>query len=153
MKIGKSIIKMLLLIVFFSVAMGFLEGSVAYYLHLLPPTPNSLNLPAAPNFPKEILFVEQLRETATVVMLAIFAGLVGKNTWQRLYIFLFLFSIWDLTYYASTYWLMGWPSSIFTMDVVFLIPLQWWFPVFFPVILFTILAIVSGYEILRFKQK
>lgn len=142
-------IEKLILIAIFAIAMGHLEATVVCYLRLLPAVQGSLNLPAVPNFPREILFAEQLRESATIVMLVSLAMLVGKNNWQKVFVFIFAFSIWDLIYYASLRSLANWPTSLFDLDVVFLIPIQWTFPIYFPVILFTFLTFLSGYKILK----
>lgn len=149
MKFKERKLIILFLITLFAIAMGFMEGVIVFYLRLLPITQNSLSLPAAPHFPREILFVEQLREIATIVMLVVVALLAGKNNWQRLFVFIFIFSIWDLIYYSSLYWLAHWPTSLFEMDVVFLIPIQWMFPVYFPVFIFIVLALFSAYKILK----
>ena len=145
-------IMLLFLLAVFSIAMGFLEGVVVYYLRLLPPVQNSLAFPAVPNFPQKILFVEQLREAATIIMLVSLALLIGKNRWQKIFVFTFAFSVWDLIYYASLYFLINWPMSLFEWDVVFLIPFPWILPVWVPVILFFSLAIFSAYKIIKNKK-
>jgi len=138
----------LILLAVFAVAMGFLEGAVVYYLRLLP-LPNVPGFPSVPNLTGHVLFVEQFREAATIVMLASVAVLVGRNRWRKLLVFAFIFSIWDLFYYVSLYFLIGWPTSLVDWDAVFLIPFPWIFPVWVPVGGFFALAIYSGYKILK----
>jgi hypothetical protein len=83
-------------------------------------------------------------------MLISFALLIGKKWWERLAVFLWVFAIWDIFYYISLYFLIGWPSSILEMDVVFLIPIQWYVPVI-SAILVMIGFLISSFYI--FKRK
>jgi hypothetical protein len=141
----------LILLAVFAIAMGFLEGVVVYYLRLLP-LQQSPEYPSVPNLTNELLLVEQLREAATIMMLVSLALVVGKNKWQKLFAFIFAFSIWDLFYYVSLYFLINWPTSLLDLDVVFLIPFPWIFPVWFPVGLFLVLSVFSGYRIIKSKN-
>ena len=43
------------------------------------------------------------------------------------------FAFWDLFYYGSLYILIKWPPTLKTIDVLFLIPVPWIAPVWFPV--------------------
>lgn len=119
----------LLIITAFGIAMGLLEAVVVVYLRMIPAVIESYELPLIPNFPAELMFIEQLREISTIVMLITFAFLVGKSRWERLAVFLWAFAIWDIFYYISLYFLINWPSSLLTMDVVFLVPIILYAPV------------------------
>lgn len=141
----------LILLAVFAIAMGFLEGVVVYYLRLLP-LPNIPEFPSVPNLTNGILFVEQLREAATIIMLTAIALLIGKTKWQKIFSFAFIFSIWDLFYYVSLVFLMHWPTSLMDLDVVFLIPFPWIFPVWAPICGFSVLTLYSGYKILKDKK-
>ena len=151
MKFAWKKIRLLVLLFVFATAMGVLEGIVVYYLRLLP-LPSFPGFPSVPNLTGHILLVEQIREAATIIMLASLALLVGSTKRQKLLAFAFAFSIWDLIYYVSLIFLINWPTSIFDIDVVFLIPVPWIFPVWFPVFFFLSLSIFSGYKILRDKK-
>jgi hypothetical protein len=68
-------------------------------------------------------------------MLITVGYLSGKTALQRFAYFIFTFAIWDLFYYVFLYLLLGWPASIFTWDILFLIPVPWLGPVWAPCLL------------------
>ena len=136
----KDIFLKLSLITLFGIAFGHLEGVVVYYLRLI--LTSSLPLQ---NWTNSLLFIEQTREFATIVMLVVFAWLIGKTNWEKLAIFLWTFAIWDLFYYLSLYIMLGWPSSLSTMDVLFLIPAPWVAPVWVPIAVMILFLIISWY--------
>jgi hypothetical protein len=138
------------LITIFGIAMGLLEAIVVVYLRMIPAVKEYYILPLIPTFPSELLFTERIREASTIIMLISFALLIGKKWWERLAVFLWVFAIWDIFYYISLYFLIGWPSSILEMDVVFLIPIQWYVPVI-SAILVMIGFLISSFYI--FKRK
>jgi hypothetical protein len=114
----------------FSVAMGFLETSVVVYLRMLY-YPSGFAFPLQPIHP-QIALIEFLREAATIIMLLGAGVLAGKNFPQRLAGFLFSFAVWDITYYVFLKLLLDWPASLFTWDILFLIPVPWVGPVIAP---------------------
>ena len=136
----KDIFLKLSLITLFGIAFGHLEGVVVYYLRLV----LTSNLPLQ-NWTNSLLFVEQTREIATIIMLVVFAWLIGKTNWEKLAVFLWTFAIWDLFYYLSLYIMLGWPSSLSTMDVLFLILVPWVAPVWAPIAVMILFLIISGY--------
>jgi hypothetical protein len=80
-----------------------------------------------------LLRIELLREAATLLMLA-GAGLAAGRTFvQRFSAFVIAFGVWDLCYYLGLKLLSGWPASLQTWDVLFLIPVPWAAPVLAPV--------------------
>jgi len=116
----------------FAVAMGFLEGIVVIYLR-------EIYYPAGFDFPlklmpQELVRIEWIREIATLVMLATVGIIAGRNNLQRLLYFLFAFGVWDIVYYIALKLLIGWPASLLTWDILFLIPWSWLGPVLAPVI-------------------
>ncbi|MFZ2285698.1 MAG: hypothetical protein WAV93_01820 [Bacteroidales bacterium] len=116
----------------FAVAMGFLEGIVVIYLR-------ELYYPDGFAFPlklmsHELVKVEWIREIATLVMLAGVGILTGRNGLQRLLYALFAFGVWDIFYYLALNLLAGWPASLLTWDLLFLIPVSWLGPVLAPVL-------------------
>jgi hypothetical protein len=80
-----------------------------------------------------LMRVETLREAATLLMLAGVGLAAGRTALQRFSAFLVAFGIWDLTYYLFLKALLGWPASVWTWDILFLIPVPWAAPVFAPV--------------------
>lgn len=128
----------LLIITIFGIAFGHLEGVVVYYLRLI----LSGSLPLQ-NWTNSLLFIEQTREVATVVMLVAFAWIIGKTKLERLAMFLWTFAVWDLFYYLSLYIMLGWPSSLSTIDVLFLIPVPWIAPIWVPVAVMILFLIIS----------
>ncbi|MCA1741707.1 MAG: hypothetical protein LC630_04420 [Bacteroidales bacterium] len=116
----------------FAVAMGFLEGIVVVYLH-------ELYYPDGFEFPlklmsEELVKIEWIREIAILVMLAGVGIITGRNGLQRLFYALFAFGVWDIFYYAALKLLVGWPASLLTWDLLFLIPVPWLGPVLAPVL-------------------
>src|SRR5205085_9252733 len=78
---------------------------------------------------------EQGRELATLIMLVGVAWLGGRSARGRWGCFLLSFGVWDIVYYIGLHVLIGWPTSLMTMDLLFLIPPHpWWYqPVWVPV--------------------
>jgi hypothetical protein len=56
--------------------------------------------------------------------------------------FLWTFAFWDLFYYFSLYILIKWPPKLTTIDVLFLIPVPWIAPVWFPIAISSLTIIV-----------
>jgi hypothetical protein len=84
--------------------------------------------------PVSILKIEICREAATMLMLITVAILGAPNRPGRWATFLWTFAIWDLTYYATLCVTIRWPSSLTDPDVLFLIPVPWISPVWFPLL-------------------
>ena len=116
----------------FAVAMGFLEAIVVVYLRELY-YPEGFDFPLKLMSP-ELVTIEWIREIATLVMLAGVGILTGRNGIQRLLYALFAFGIWDIFYYVALKLLIGWPASLLTWDLLFLIPVSWLGPVLAPVL-------------------
>lgn len=118
----------------FGIAMAHLEGVVVVYLRkALGIIDTESNKVSVGKFPKRFLNIEISREVATIVMLVTLAFLVGETWLERGIFFLWTFAFWDLFYYVSLYILIKWPPSLATIDVLFLIPVPWIAPVWFPV--------------------
>lgn len=117
----------------FSIAMGYLESAVVVYLRAIY-YPNCFNFPLV-NMNPAIAITELGREAATIIMLAGIGILSGKNPTQRFALFLYSFAIWDIFYYVFLKVLLNWPESLFTWDILFLIPLPWVGPVICPCII------------------
>jgi hypothetical protein len=116
----------------FAVAMGFLEAVVVIYLR-------AIYYPEGFRFPLQIIAdhiarIEMLREVATIVMLVSIAVLTGRTAYEKVAYFIYCFGVWDLCYYAFLKLLIGWPDSLLTWDILFLIPTIWVGPVLAPCI-------------------
>jgi hypothetical protein len=116
----------------FAIAMGFLEAIVVVYLR-------ELYYPDGFEFPlrlmsADLVRAEWIREIATLVMLAGIGIIAGRNGLQRLFYALFAFGVWDIFYYVALKLLLGWPASLLTWDLLFLIPVSWLGPVLAPAI-------------------
>jgi hypothetical protein len=118
-----------------AVAFALVEAMVVVYLRKLLTVQYGLDFtPADFHFPGAYLKYEQAREAATMVML-IAVGFLSGRTWsQRLAYWLFAFGVWDLFYYVWLYVYLRWPTSPRTRDLLFLIPGEWWGPVWQPVL-------------------
>jgi hypothetical protein len=134
----------------FAASFGFLEGIVVVYLRaaagLLPGYQGTLSdvvhmsgqfymqSQAISQFPKSLLTLEVLREAATILMLLTVALLTSANSRARAAVFLWIFAIWDIVYYAALWATVRWPHSLGEPDVLFLIPVPWLSPVWFPLL-------------------
>jgi len=130
----------------FSVAMGYLEAAVVVYLRELY-YPEGFHFPLVP-LPSRIAATEIAREAATLVMLASAGWVTGRNRRQRTAFFLFCFAVWDIFYYIFLKALLGWPDSVFTTDILFLIPVPWTGPVLAPCIV-SLTMIATALVLLR----
>ena len=130
-------------LILFAAAMGWLEGVVVVYIRGLIGLPRGEGMPAAAEVMRRIqtlpwlLPTEQTREIATLVMLAAVAWLAGHGLRARFGAFLVSFGVWDIVYYVALVALLGWPTSLTTMDLLFLIPPSplWYQPVWAPVVI------------------
>jgi hypothetical protein len=92
------------------------------------------------NLPPSFLTVEVFREAATMMMLLSVAILAEQKRVGRLAIFLWMFSIWDIGYYAALRATLRWPYSPTSADVLFLIPVPWTAQVWFPILISVLTA-------------
>lgn len=134
----------------FAASFGFLEAVVVVYLRaavgLLPGYQGTLSdvirmsgdfyrqSQAISQFPKSLLTLEVLREAATILMLLSVALLTSATTRARAAVFLWTFAIWDIVYYAALWATVRWPLSLRDPDILFLIPVPWLSPVWFPLL-------------------
>lgn len=126
----------------FSIAMGFLETAVVIYLRKIY-YPHGFQFPLIPIDP-DIGLIEFLREAATIIMLVGIGILAGKNTSQKFSIFLYCFAIWDIFYYVFLKVFLAWPESLFTSDILFLIPVPWVGPVLAPCIVSLTMIVLTS---------
>lgn len=139
------------ILLLFGISFGYLEAAVVSYLRILHEPARLRFYPDRPStelFPlltleqvqtsgpeqRKTLFVEIGREAATMLMLAAVALAVAGNARQWAAAFAIAFGVWDIVFYAGLKLLLGWPASLFTWDILFLIPLPWVGPVIAPML-------------------
>ncbi len=130
----------------FGGAFGYLEASVVVYLRALF-YPDGFAFPLV-LLDERIALVELARELATLLMLLGVAGLAASSAWGRFGAFAFAFGVWDLVYYAGLRAVLGWPESLATWDVLFLIPGIWTGPVWTAAVV-ALLLVICGAWIMR----
>jgi len=135
----------------FAAAFGFLEAVVVVYLRaaagVLPGYQGTLSdvirlsgtfyqqwKGETTHFPQSLLTLEVFREIATILMLLSVAFLSSGKSRVRAAVFLWAFAIWDIVYYAALWATVRWPLSLQDPDVLFLIPVPWVSPVWFPLL-------------------
>lgn len=165
--------RQILKVAIFAIAFGFVEAAVVAYLHHL------VGLTQRDVKPEEILFlapgvaflepqtavriirdtalfnVERIREGATLIMLAAVAALSGRKLGDRIAFFFLVFGIWDIFYYIFLRLIIGWPMTLFDLDIFFLLPTPWVGPVLVPIVISSILVLGSLFYLLvkeRSKQ-
>jgi len=138
----------------FAASFGVVEGTVVVYLRAVlgAAAGYSTSLSGVAQFseslsqvrlepaalPPSLLRVEVFREAATIFMLVSVALLAAPNVQGRWAMFLWTFAIWDVTYYVTLWVTLGWPASMTDTDVLFLIPVVWVSPVWFPLLVSTL---------------
>ena len=74
------------------------------------------------------------REIATLLLLLGPAMAAGRTGRERLALFLYTFAVWDETYYLWLKLWTGFPATLGSTDIYFLVPIAWYGPVWFPVL-------------------
>ena len=131
-KYMRSLTKTMVWVTIFSIAMGFLETAVVVYLLELY-CPDNVLFPLA-QMSTTVIITELLREGATIIMLIGIGYLAGRKFITGFAWFIYSFAIWDIFYYIFIKLILNWPESLFTWDILFLIPTIWTGPVIAPVI-------------------
>jgi len=151
-------------LILFGIAFGYVEAAVVVYLRTIhepvrervhPGTSPAEVFPlltldelrtAAPEQAR-LVRVEVVREAATLLMLA---GVASVAMDRRMWLSAFAigFGVWDIFYYVFLRLLIGWPASLFTWDILFLIPAPWTAPVLAPVIV-SLSLVASGMMALK----
>jgi hypothetical protein len=133
----------------FGIAFGYVEAAVVVYLRAIGEPIRERVLADRPHdevFPllkaeeclkngyRDIAITELWREFATLVMLASVALLHARNVRQWFAGFIITFGMWDIFYYVFLRVRIDWPASLWTWDILFLLPVAWVSPVLAPVI-------------------
>lgn len=155
-------------LVLFGVSFGYVEATVVVYLRgiyepmhmeIIPGArPGALfpllrldQIEAAGPQHVRLLIGELWREAATLVVLAAAALAVARNFHQWFAAFVLAFGVWDVFYYAFLKILIGWPASLFSWDILLLLPVPWVGPVLAPVLV-ALSMIVAGLAVLWFES-
>jgi len=130
--------------------MGYFEAALVEYLR-------ELYYPGGFAFPlKEIpipfLMIELGREIASILMLVSVGALAGGIFIDRFAAFMYIFGVWDITFYLFLKLFENWPPSLFTWDLLFLLPLPWIGPVWAP-LLVSVALIWAAISIWRRLEK
>jgi hypothetical protein len=123
---------LLLNLLLFGIAFGFIEGAVVVYLRAIA-YPDGFGFPLAP-VPELLLRTEIVREAATLLLLLAVARIARPDGLGRFAVFAFCFAVWDLAYYLTLAVVLGWPAGWLDWDILFLIPLPWTSPVLAPLL-------------------
>lgn len=139
-------IKRFVIVLIFSIAFAYIEGSVVVYLRAIF-YPDGFTFPLT-NFGegdlwKRLLLTEVGREGATLVILFSGAWLFAKKRQERIAYFLEIFAVWDIFYYVWLKVLVDWPVSIMDWDILFLMPMAWASPVLAPVLVSAAMLVFS----------
>jgi hypothetical protein len=134
----------------FSLSMAYVESSVVVYLR-------RIFYPEGFHFPLKIMtgkivLIEIGREVATLLMLFSLSFLLGRDLKERIAYFFLAFGFWDIFYYFWLKVFLNWPSSLFTLDVLFLIPVPWVGPVIAPVLV-SLFFIASSFFVLYLRAQ
>jgi hypothetical protein len=131
-------------IVTYAVAMAYVEAAVVVYLRA------AYGLAVGDIFPLHepvgadpFATIEVGREAATLVMIGAVGWLVGRTGLERLAWAAVIFGIWDIGYYAGLSVMSGWPPSLGTWDLLFLIPVPWIGPVWAPIVVSAALVVTG----------
>ncbi len=134
----------------YAAAFGYVEALVVVYIRRLGAMPPGLDYPAiwasrhlAWNGAAIIGEMRRLgvygteygREIATLLLLLGPAMAAGRTGRERLGLYLFTFAVWDETFYLWLKLWTGFPQSLGSTDIYFLVPWAWYGPVWFPVLI------------------
>jgi hypothetical protein len=154
----------LLAILLFGSAFGYLEAAVVSYLRELHEPARQRFHPGRPpgdlfpllspeqvhqSVPPKLLATEIGREAATILMLAGIALATAGNTGQWAAVLGIAFGTWDITFYLFLKLLLDWPASLFTWDILFLLPVPWAGPVLAPILVSAAMIGAGVYHLWR----
>jgi hypothetical protein len=158
-----------LLVILLAVAFGYVESAVVVYLRVIydpiraslyPEQPAGSLLPLITleqlreDDPQHVrrLGIELGREVATMVMLATIASLAVRRRGEWIAMFMICFGVWDIAYYVGLKAMIGFPESLLTWDILFLIPVPWLGPVLAPVLV-SLSMIGAGMVLLHHTER
>ena len=133
----------------YAASFGYVEALVVVYIRRLGAMPPGLDYPAiwavrhlawnGANIISEmrclgVYGTEYGREVATLLLLLGPAMATGRTGRERLGLYFFTFALWDETFYLWLKLWTGFPQSLLSTDIYFLVPIAWYGPVWFPVL-------------------
>lgn len=156
-KISREIIWRWIWVVIFSIGFAWVESALVVYLREIF-YDGSFSFPLTVNWENNqyvghyITRIELIREFATIVMLTSVACATGRTGWQKFSFFMISFGVWDIFYYVWLWVMIGWPESLLTWDILFLLPVPWVGPVITPVLI-ALAMTVAGTLIIYYEEK
>lgn len=124
-----------IVVAIFAFAMAYFESAAIVYLQrALEMTPQTIFPLRDQNSLGGLGSVEIGREAATLVMLAMVGWIAGRKSLERLAWTAVAFGVWDIGYYFWLWVFIGWPTSLNTFDLLFLLPVPWVGPVWAPIV-------------------
>lgn len=135
------VVKQILWVTLFAIAMAYLESAVVVYLRRVYGIGDLIL--QVPPFDSQIAAIELGRELATLMMLLSVGWIAASRLQSRIGFAVISFGVWDVFYYVWLRVMLGWPQSLFDPDLLFLIPLPWWGPVLSPVLI-ALLMVAGG---------
>ena len=137
-------------LVLFALAFGYVEAAVVAYLRAMYEPLRATFYPGSANELFPLLSFEQLqrlgpehvvrlkielgRELATLLMLGGVAMAATRSARAWFAAFVLCFGVWDIAFYGFLKALLGWPESLWTWDILFLLPVPWVGPVLAPML-------------------
>lgn len=157
-----SAVKKLPFVVLWAVAFGYVEAALVEYLRALyyPLSAGGFTFPlltleqfaALGTEHYARLVIELGRELCTLIMLAAVGFMAARNVREAVAHFMIAFGVWDIFYYVWLVVFLNWPPSIWTWDLLFLVPLPWVGPVIAPVII-SVVMIAAGVVVLYYEDR
>ena len=153
----KTIFRTWTWVVIFAVAFAWVESAVVVYLRDIFfdgdfGFPLVIKWEEGKRITHPFIRIELGREIATIIMLVSVGWIAGKNGFQKFCFFLIAFGIWDIFYYIWLVYMVAWPTSLMTWDLLFYVPLPWVGPVITP-ILIAAAMVVAGSLIVYYDNK
>lgn len=149
-------------VILWAVAFAFVEASVVEYLRALyyPLSKGGFSFPVVTleqltSMGEEHvhrLMIELGRELSTMAMLVTIAIAAARNRREGWAHFMVAFGVWDIFYYVWLKVFLGWPASLMTWDLLFLVPVPWVSPVLAPVLI-SLALIASGLTVLYYEDR
>jgi len=119
----------------YALAMAYVESAVVVYLQLALDGQVGAVFPLRPvDQTNGLIAIEAGREAATIVMIGAVGLLAGRTWLEQLAWSAVAFGVWDVGYYGWLYVFSGWPPSLGTPDILFLLPVPWVGPVWSPMV-------------------
>jgi hypothetical protein len=140
----------------FGLAFGLIEAAVVMYLRLISGVTGEDLFPvlqAMDETQKSVFSVERFREAATLILMLTPAFLFSNRNFERMLAYGIVFGTWDMSYYGFLWVFLGWPASLFSYDVLFLIPTLWVAPVFCPLLISVSLVVFGSAYFLSARRR